>query len=209
MLDTVRDSLETCFYSRDYHIPHHFGYSFEIRFREFSLRYWSVLYSDFLADYCWAEDSWLMMLDSLFGCALDIHTGAYPPFFWDSYLLLDGMTIFIHGYRDVWLILTDSLLYIRYPHWGILPPPWWDCIWAVVRGWMIIVYCLPHDFDIGYPYWGIFPSPWRDFVWVVVRGWMISVGCLPHDFDIGSYTGAYFPHFLWVSLRLRQWPAWF
>ena len=52
MLDIVRDSSETCFYSRDYHIPHHFGYSFEIRFREFSLRYWSVLYSDFLADYC-------------------------------------------------------------------------------------------------------------------------------------------------------------
>ena len=51
-----------------------------------------------------------MMFDSSFGCALYIHTGAYSPFPRDSYLLLDGMTILIHGYRDVWLILTDSLL---------------------------------------------------------------------------------------------------
>ena len=64
-----------------------------------------------------------MMLDSSFGCALYIHTGAYSPFFRGSYLLLDDMTIFIHGYRDVWLILTDSLLYIRYPRWGIFPLP--------------------------------------------------------------------------------------
>ena len=64
-----------------------------------------------------------MMLDSSFACALYIHTGAYSPFPRDSYLLLDGMTILIHGYRDVWLILTDSLLYIRYPHWGIFPSP--------------------------------------------------------------------------------------
>ena len=62
---------------------------------------------------------------------------------------------------------------------------------------------------LDYPHWGIFPSLRWDFVWAVVWGWMVSVGCLPHDFDIGSYTGAYFPHFLWVSLRLRQWPAWF
>ena len=121
MLDTVRDSLETCFYSWDYHILHHFGYSFEVGFRVSRLRHWSVLYFDFLADYCWAEDSWLMMLDSPFGCALDIHTGAYPPFFWDSYLLLDSMTIFIHGYRDVWLFLTDSLLCIRLSTLGHIP----------------------------------------------------------------------------------------
>ena len=62
-----------------------------------------------------------MMLDSSFGCVLDIHTGHISPFLRGSYLLLGGMTIFIHGYRDVWLILTDSLLYIRYPHWGIFP----------------------------------------------------------------------------------------
>ena len=135
------------------------------------------------------------MLDSSFGCALYIRTGAYSPFPWDSYLLLCGMTILIHGYRDVRLILTDSSLYIRYPHWGIFPSPWWDCVWAVVRGWMIIVCCLSHDFDTRYPYWGIFPFPWWDFDWVVVWGWMIIVGCLPHDFDIGSYTGAYFPIF--------------
>ena len=62
-----------------------------------------------------------MMLDSPFGCALDIHTGAYPPFFRGSYLLLDDMTIFIHGYRDVWLILTNSLLCIRLSTLGHIP----------------------------------------------------------------------------------------
>ena len=50
--DLVRDSLETCFYSRDYHIPHHFGYSFEIRFRVSSLSHRLILHFDFLADYC-------------------------------------------------------------------------------------------------------------------------------------------------------------
>ena len=126
--DSVRDLSETCFYFWDYHIPHHFGYSFEIRFRVSTLGHWSILHSDFLADYCWAEDNWLMMLDSSFGCALYIHTGAYSPFPWDSYLLLCGMTILIHGHRDVGLILTDSLLYIRYPYWGIFPSHWWDCV---------------------------------------------------------------------------------
>ena len=53
--------------------------------------------------------------------------GHILPFPRDSYLLLCGMTILIHGYRDVWLILIDSLLYIRYPYWGILLSPWWDC----------------------------------------------------------------------------------
>ena len=50
--DLVRDSSEMCFYSRDYHIPHHFGYSFEIRFRVSPLRHWLTLHSDFLTDYC-------------------------------------------------------------------------------------------------------------------------------------------------------------
>ena len=77
--DSVRDSSETCFWFWDYHIPHHFGYSFEIRFRVSPLRHWLILHSDFLADYCWAEDSWLMMLDSSFGCVLDTHTRAYSP----------------------------------------------------------------------------------------------------------------------------------
>ena len=62
-----------------------------------------------------------MMLDSSFGCASYIHTGAYSPFFRGSYLLLDDMTIFIHGYRDVWLILTDSLLCIRLSTLGHIP----------------------------------------------------------------------------------------
>ena len=32
-------------------------------------------------DYCWVGDSWLVMLDSSFFCALDIHTRAYFSFF--------------------------------------------------------------------------------------------------------------------------------
>ena len=50
--DLVRDSSEKCFYSRDYHIPYHFGYSFEIRFKVSSLSHRLILHSDFLADYC-------------------------------------------------------------------------------------------------------------------------------------------------------------
>ena len=60
------------------------------------------------------------------------------------------MTIPIYGYRDVWWILIDSLLYIRYPYWGIFPSPWWDCVEAALHRLMIIVGCLPHDFDIKY-----------------------------------------------------------
>ena len=61
--------------------PHHFGYSFKIRFRVSPLRHWLILHSDFLADYYWVGDSWLVMLDSSFCCALDIHTRAYFSFF--------------------------------------------------------------------------------------------------------------------------------
>ena len=49
--DLVRDSSETCFYSRDYHIPHHFSYSSEIKFRASSLEYRLILHPDFLANY--------------------------------------------------------------------------------------------------------------------------------------------------------------
>ena len=166
MLDTVRDSLETCFYSWDYHILHHFGYSFEVGFRVSHLRHWSVLYSDFLADYCWAEDSWLMMLDSLFGCALDIHTRAYPPLFskisicyWTAWLSL-FMVIEMFGW--FWQTLYYAL---DYPHWGIFPSPWWDCVWVVVRGWMIIVCCSPHDFDTG-SYTGAYSPIFLEYPWV-------------------------------------------
>ena len=70
-----------CFYSRDYHIPHHFGYSFEIRFRVSPLRHWLTLHSDFLTDYCWVGDSWLMMLDSSFWlCIRYPHWGIFPIF---------------------------------------------------------------------------------------------------------------------------------
>ena len=152
----------------DYHVLHHFGYSFEVGFRVSPLRHWSVLHSDFLADYCWAEDSWLMMLDSSFGCASYIHTGAYSPFLRDSYLLL-----------------------------------------YTVRGWMIIVSLFASRLQHPISILGHIPLSITRFIWAVIWGWMIGDDCLPHDFDIGSYTGAHFPHFLWVSLRLGQWLAWF
>ena len=62
----------------------------------------------------------------------------------------------------------------------------------IVHRWMIIVGCLPYDFDIKYPYWGIFPSPWWYFVCAVVWRWIIGVVYLSHDLDIRSFTGAYF-----------------
>ena len=49
--DSVRDSSETCFYFWDYHIPHHFGYSFEIRPRVSPLRHWSIHHSDLFNGY--------------------------------------------------------------------------------------------------------------------------------------------------------------
>ena len=99
--DLVRVSSETCFYSWDYHIPHHFGYSFEIRFGVSLLRHWSILHSNFLADYCWAENSWLMMSDSSFGCALDIHTRAY--------LLISLRFLVVLGYVAILFMVTEML----------------------------------------------------------------------------------------------------
>ena len=105
--DSVKDSSETCFYSWDYHVPHHFGYPFEIRFRVSPLRHWSILHSDFLADYCWAEDSWFMMLDSSFGCALDIHTRAYSPFIWLRWVPSGTLSLSLG-------IVTDQRSLVRY-----------------------------------------------------------------------------------------------
>ena len=173
------------------------------------LRHWSVLHSDFLADCCWAEDSWLMMLDSPFGCALDIHTGAYPPFseipicYWTAWL---SLFMVIEMFGCSWQTLYCAL---DYPHWGIFPSPWWDCVWTVVRGWMIVVSLFASRLRRPISILGHIPLSITRFIWVVIWGWMISVGWLAYDFDVRSYTGAYFPHFLWVSLRLRQWPAWF
>ena len=68
--------------------------------------------------------SWGQLIDdvgfTLWLCIRYSHWGI-SPIFWDSYLLLDGMTIFIHGYRDVWLFLTDSLLCIRLSTLGHIP----------------------------------------------------------------------------------------
>ena len=114
--DSVRDSSETCFWFWDYHIPHYLGYSFEIRFRVSPLRHWSILHSDFLADYYWVEDSWLMMLDSSFGCASYIHTGAYfplPPRF---------LPVIVYGTRmDDWWRLFSLWLWHQASYWGIFP----------------------------------------------------------------------------------------
>ena len=134
--------------------PHHFGYSFEIRFRVSPLRHWSILHSDFLADYCWAEDSWLMMLDSFFGCAFDIHTGAYLPLS-PRFLVVFGLCGYpIHGYRDAWWILIGSLLCIRYPYWGIFPSPLRDLFGQWYEdGWLMSVVdlmTLISDLILGY-----------------------------------------------------------
>ena len=153
--DSVRDSSETCFYFWDYHIPHHFGYSFEIRPRVSPLRHWSIHHSDLLADYCWAEDSWLMMLDSSFGCASYIHTGAYSPLLRDSYLLLYT----IRG----WMIIV-SLFASRLRHpmsiLGHIPLSIARFIRAVIWGWMIGVDCLAYDFDIRSHIGAYFPTFW-------------------------------------------------
>ena len=105
-----------------------------------------------------------MILDSSFGCALDIHTGAYlllsPRF-----LVIIGLCGYlIHGYRDVWWILIDSLFYIKYPYWVIFPSPWWDCVWATVHRWMISSGYLPHDFSIK-SYTGAYFSIFFEYPW--------------------------------------------
>ena len=173
--DSFRDSSETCFYFWDYHIPHHFGYSFEIRFGVSSLRHWSIHHSDFLADYCWAEDSWLMMLDSSFGCASYIHTGAYSPP--SSEILI----CYCIRYEDGWSLLVCSPhdFDIRLSTLGHIPLSlmrlYLGSDMRMDDGWSLLV-CLPHDFDIRYPYWGIFPSPlWDLFGQWYEDGWLVSV----------------------------------
>ena len=112
-------------------------------------------------------DSSLMISDSSFCRASDIHIRAYYPFSL-RFLVVVG----------------------RYPYWRIFLSPWWDCVRAAIHKWMNIVGCLPHNFDIGY-HIGAY-SPLLD---EIVHKWMIIVSYLPHDFDIRSYTGAYFPIF--------------
>ena len=174
----------------------------------FKMRMWRVV-----GRVCWCEEllifeinnsflfwlpsrlllSWGQLIDdvgfTLWLCIRYSHWGIFRPFFRDSYLLLDDMTIFIHGYRDVWLILTDSLLCIRLSTLGHIPL---SLMRSCIDGWSLLVVYLTTS-TLDYPHWGIFPSPRWDCVWAVVRGWMIIVCCSPHDFDIRSYTGAYFP----------------
>ena len=76
---------------------------------------------DGLVDYCWAGDNWLMMLDLSFCCALNTHTRAYFHLSSRLIVVFGQYDYPCYGYRDVWLILTDSLLYIGYPYWGIFP----------------------------------------------------------------------------------------
>ena len=149
--DLVRDSSETCFYSRDYHIPHPFGYSFEIRFRESSLRYRLILHPNFLADYCWVGDSRLMMLDSSFWlCVRYPHWGIFPLFSevssccWMIWLFL---SMVIEMFDWFWQILycTSDI------HPGTYSP-FHDEIMLGQQyiGRMIGVGYLPYDFDIRY-----------------------------------------------------------
>ena len=86
-------------------------------------------------------DSSLMISDSSFCRASDIHIRAYYPFSL-RFLVVVG----------------------RYPYWRIFLSPWWDCVRAAIHKWMNIVGCLPHNFDIGYHIGAYFPIffeyPW-------------------------------------------------
>ena len=123
---------------------------------------------DGLVDYCWAGDNWLMMLDLSFCCALNTHTRAYFHLSSRLIVVFGQYDYPCYGYRDVWLILTDSLLYIGYPYWGIFSFPCQDFVCTVVWGWIIDVGYLPHDFDIGsytrayFPIFFEYPWDWNN-----------------------------------------------
>ena len=151
-----------------------------------------------------------------------------------------------YPYWGIFLYFSPRFLVVVgwYPYWGIFPSPWWDCVWATVHRWMIIVGCLPHDFDIIY-YTGAYSSLLDEIVFGqrYIDGWSLLVvylmtstldiisghiflhlmrSCLCSSMRMNDrcwlfiswlwhqilYWGI-FPHFLWVSLRLRQGPAWF
>ena len=162
--DSVRDSSETCFWFWDYHIPHYLGYSFEIRFRVSPSRHWSILHSDFLADYCWVEDSWLMMLDSSFGCALDIHTRAY--------LLISLRFLVVLGYVAILFMVTEMLdgfwqiLYCASDiHTGAYSPLLDEIVFGqwYEDGWSLFVVCLTtltSDLILGHISPIFFEYPW-------------------------------------------------
>ena len=149
--DLVRDSLKTCSYSRDYHIPHHFGYSFEIRFRVSSLRHRLILHSNFLADYCWVGDRWLMMLDSSFWlCIRYPHWDIFPIFSevssccWIIWLFLSMVIEMFDGF---WLIVyctSDT-------HTGAYSPLHDEIVfgqWYIDRWSSLIVYLVTSTLDI-------------------------------------------------------------
>ena len=117
------------------------------------------------------------------------------------------MVILIYGYRDVWLILTDPLLYIRYPYWGIFPL----CSEILSHGWVVwlSLILIIEMFDWCYQVidWHRQMLGWRCHVLYcvpdvhtgtysllldeIVHRWMIIIGCLAHDSDIRYYTRAY------------------
>ena len=174
---------------------HHFGYSFDIRFRVFSLRHRLILHFDFLVDYCWVGDSWLMMLDSSFWlCIRYPHCGIFPLFSevpsccWTVWL---SLFIVIEMFDWFWPILYCTLDI----HTGAYSPLHDEIMFGqrYIDGWsLLVVYLTTSTSDIILVY---IPLSFARFVWAMVWGWMISVSCLPHDFDIGSYTRAYFPIF--------------
>ena len=98
-------------------------------------------------------DSLLMISNSSFCHALDIHTRVYFPFSL-RFLIVVG----------------------QYPYWGIFYSPWWDCVRVAVHRWMIIVGCLSHDFDIKY-YTRAYSLLFDEIVfgWWYIVGWSLLV----------------------------------
>ena len=74
------------------------------------------------------------------------------------------MAIPIYGYRDVWSILIDSLLCIRYPYWGIFSShlqdffgQWYEDGWLVS---VVYLMTLISDLNIGAYFPIFFEYPW-------------------------------------------------
>ena len=114
-------------------------------------------------------DSSLMISDSSFCRASDIHIRAYYPFSL-RFLVVVG----------------------RYPYWRIFLSPWWDCVRAAIHKWMNIVGCLPHNFDIGYhigaysPLFGeILFGQWYEDGWYVL---VIYLTTLISDLILGHIS---------------------
>ena len=174
------------------------------------LRHWSVLYSDFLADYCWVEDSWLMMLDSPFGCALDIHTGAYSPIFfeipicyWTAWLSLFMVIEIVHRWMIIIRFFTSRLRHQI----SILGHTPLSLVRLCIDGWsLLFVYLTTSTSNIHTKAYSplldeIVFGQWYEDGWSL---FVVRLMTLTSDLILRHIS----PFFL-VSLRLRQWPTWF